>query len=76
MDSPKSLLVDRAAELLGVSRRTVYYRIREGRLRTIRTPGGSRRVLLESVEELLRERPRRSKSRAARLETKPLPLEV
>jgi len=50
-----SLLLDQAAELLGVSRRTVYYRIREGRLRTIRTRCGSQRVLLESIEELLRE---------------------
>jgi len=32
----QSLLLDQAAELLGVSRRTVYYRIRDGRLRTIR----------------------------------------
>ena len=51
----QSLLLDQAAELLGVSRRTVYYRIREGRLRTIRTRCGSQRVLLESIEELLRE---------------------
>jgi len=32
----QSLLLGQAAELLGVSRRTVYYRIRDGRLRTIR----------------------------------------
>ncbi len=51
----RSLLVNQAAELLGVSRRTVYNRIREGRLRTIRTRGGSQRVLLDSVEALLRE---------------------
>ena len=50
-----SLLLDQAAELLGVSRRTVYYRIREGRLRTIRTRCGSQRVLIESIEALLRE---------------------
>jgi excisionase family DNA binding protein len=50
----RSLLVDQAAALLGVSRRTVYYRIREGRLRTIRTRCGSQRVLLESIEALLR----------------------
>ena len=43
-------------QLLGVSRRTVYYRIREGRLRTIRTLGGSQRVLVESVDEALRSR--------------------
>jgi excisionase family DNA binding protein len=47
----KSVLVDHAAVLLGVSRRTVYYRIREGRLRTIRL-GVTQRVLLESIDEL------------------------
>jgi excisionase family DNA binding protein len=53
--SDLSLLIDDAARLLGVSRRTVYYRIREGRLRTIRTRCGSQRVLLSSIEALLRE---------------------
>jgi excisionase family DNA binding protein len=47
----RSVTIDQAAQLLGVSRRTVYYRIREGRLRTIRTIGGSQRVLVESVQE-------------------------
>ena len=51
----KSVFVEDAAQLLGISRRTVYYRIREGRLRTVRTPGGSQRVLLESIEAMLRE---------------------
>lgn len=55
----RSVLVNHAAEILGVSRRTVYNRIREGRLRTIRTRCGSQRVLLESVESLLREGARR-----------------
>ena len=32
----RSMLIGQAAELLGVSRRTIYYRIREGRLLTIR----------------------------------------
>ena len=49
----RSLLIDDAAVLLGVSRRTVYYRIREGRLHTVRTLGGSQRVLLGSIEQLL-----------------------
>lgn len=49
----RSLLIDEAAELLGISRRTVYYRIREGKLRTIRTRGGSQRVLVSSIERLL-----------------------
>ena len=47
----RSVTIDQAAQLLGVSRRTVYYRIREGRLQTIRTLGGSQRVLLQSVHE-------------------------
>ncbi|MEQ1871870.1 MAG: helix-turn-helix domain-containing protein [Vicinamibacterales bacterium] len=51
-----TLLIDAAAGRLGVSRRTVYYRIREGRLRTIRTRGGSLRVLASSIEALRRER--------------------
>jgi len=48
----RSVSLDHAAELLGVSRRTIYNRIREGRLQTIRTIGGSQRVLLESVNEI------------------------
>lgn len=48
----RSVTIDQAAGLLGVSRRTVYYRIREGRLLTIRTLGGSQRVLLSSLEAL------------------------
>ncbi len=48
----RSVTIDHAAVLLGVSRRTVYYRIRDGRLRTVRTLGGSQRVVLESLEAL------------------------
>ena len=51
----RSFLIDEAAELLGVSRRTIYYRIQQGRLCTIRARGGSQRVLLSSIERLLRE---------------------
>jgi excisionase family DNA binding protein len=47
----RSVSLDHAAELLGVSRRTIYNRIREGRLQTIRTLGGSQRVLIDSVQE-------------------------
>ena len=46
----RSVSLDHAAELLGVSRRTIYNRIRDGRLQTIRTVGGSQRVLLDSVQ--------------------------
>jgi excisionase family DNA binding protein len=45
----RSVSIDQAAQLLKVSRRTVYYRIRDGRLQTIRTIGGSQRVLVESL---------------------------
>ncbi len=45
----RSVSLDHAAALLGVSRRTIYNRIRDGRLQTVRTIGGSQRVLLESV---------------------------
>ena len=48
----RSVSIEQAAQLLCVSRRTVYYRIRDGRLRTIRTIGGSQRVLMDSVEEM------------------------
>jgi excisionase family DNA binding protein len=48
----RSVSIEQAAQLLGVSRRTVYYRIRDGRLRTIRTLGGSQRVLMDSVDEM------------------------
>ena len=46
----RSVTIDQAAELLHVSRRTIYNRIRDGKLLTIRTIGGSQRVLLSSVE--------------------------
>ena len=47
----RSVTIDHAAELLRVSRRTIYNRIRDGKLLTIRTIGGSQRVLVASVEE-------------------------
>ena len=53
----RSVSIEQAAHLLNVSRRTVYNRIREGRLHTIRTLGGSQRVLLDSIHELLGFRP-------------------
>lgn len=47
----RSVTIDQAAALLGVSRRTIYNRIRDGKLLTIRTIGGSQRVLVSSLEE-------------------------
>lgn len=49
----RSVSIDHAAELLRVSRRTIYNRIRDGRLKTIRTPGGSQRVLIDSIQVLV-----------------------
>ena len=48
----RSVSIDQAAQLLNVSRRTIYNRIRDGRLQTIRTMGGSQRVLVESMYDL------------------------
>lgn len=48
----RSVSIDQAAHLLSVSRRTVYNRIRDGRLHTIRTLGGSQRVLVESLYDV------------------------
>ena len=45
----RSVSIDQAAALMNVSRRTIYNRIRDGRLVTIRTLGGSQRVLVESL---------------------------
>lgn len=56
MNELRSVLIGDAALLLGVCRRTIYYRIRDGRLRTVRAPGGSQRVLLSSIAGLLGER--------------------
>ena len=50
-DAGGSVLIEQAGQLLGVSRRTVYYWIRQGRLRTVRTRLGSQRILLESIRE-------------------------
>lgn len=47
----RSVSIDHAARLLDCSRRTIYNRIRDGRLRTVRTLGGSQRVLTESLQE-------------------------
>lgn len=45
----RSVSIEHAMQLLRVSRRTVYNWIREGRLVTIRTLGGSQRVVVNSL---------------------------
>lgn len=49
----RSLLIMQAAAVLGVSRRTIYNRIRSGELETVRTSGGSQRVLLSSLQRAI-----------------------
>jgi excisionase family DNA binding protein len=46
----RSLSVAQACEALRVSRRTLYYWIKRGRLQTVRTSMGSQRVLVASVK--------------------------
>lgn len=48
----RSVSIDRAAELLGCSRRTVYNLISGGWLETVRTLGRSQRVTVESLERV------------------------
>ena len=47
----RSVTIDEAATRLQVSRRTIYNRIRDGKLQTIRTIGGSQRVLVSSLDD-------------------------
>jgi excisionase family DNA binding protein len=61
----RSVMIDQAAALLGVSRRTVYYRIREGKLQTIRTRCNSQRVLIDSLQALMGADPRWFRDRGA-----------
>ena len=46
----RSLSLEQACETLRVSRRTIYYWIKDGRLRTVRTSMGSQRVLVASLK--------------------------
>lgn len=45
----RSVSIDQAAALLNLSRRSIYTRIRDGRLATIRSKAGSQRVLVQSL---------------------------
>lgn len=62
----RSLSIDQAACRLCVARRTIYNMIRDGRLHTVRTMGGSQRVLGDSIvayEEMkMRQQLRRERS--------------
>ena len=52
----RSVSLERACRILGVSRRTVYYWIKLGRLQTMHTRLGSQRVLTDSVRSVWTER--------------------
>ena len=68
----RSVSIEQAAHLLSVSRRTVYNRIRERRLATIRTLGGSQRVLVESLYDLgFKPRPFSTSASAATFAVRP-----
>ena len=47
----KHVTVDRGAELAGVSRRTMYYRMLAGRVEWFRTTSGSRRIYVDTLRE-------------------------
>ena len=69
----RSVSIDQAAQLLNVSRRTIYNRIRDVRLQTIRTLGGSQRVLMESLYDLgFRPQPFPTSATAATFEPRPV----
>ena len=62
----RSVSLDHAAAMLGVSRRTIYNRIRKSHLQTIRTAGGSQRVLLESLVAFTTQSPEGNRQMAGR----------
>jgi excisionase family DNA binding protein len=45
----RSVSIEQAGQILRVSRRTIYYWIRDGRLQTVRTRLGSQRILMDSI---------------------------
>ena len=53
----RSVSLAQACAALRKSRRTVYYLIKDGRLRTIRTRLGSQRVLVDSLKRYSPDRP-------------------
>ncbi len=55
-EAARSLSLDRTCRVLGMSRRTVYYWIKSGRLQTTRTHMGSQRVLTDSLRSMWFER--------------------
>jgi excisionase family DNA binding protein len=46
-EAVSGVTIARASQLLGVTRRTVHYWIKKGKLQTTALPNGGRRILLE-----------------------------
>ena len=67
-DLPDSMTTNEAAALLGASVRTIQLWVEDGCLKAWKTPGGHRRVLRSSVEEMLRSRQRSVDNAASPLE--------
>ncbi len=59
-NTPDTLTTRETAKLLGASVRTIQLWVEDGRLNAWKTPGGHRRVLRSSVEEMLANRQRAS----------------
>jgi len=59
-NQPETLTTRETAKLLGASVRTIQLWVEAGRLKAWKTPGGHRRVLRTSVEEMLANRERMS----------------
>lgn len=58
MTTPETLTTRETAALLNASVRTIQLWVEDGRLKAWKTPGGHRRVLRESIEEMLANRQR------------------
>lgn len=65
---PETLTTRETAKLLGASVRTIQLWVEDGRLKAWKTPGGHRRVLRSSVEEMLLNRRRASGSERRKYE--------
>ena len=69
----RSVSIAQAAQLLNVSRRTIYNRIKQGHLKTMLTPAGSRRVLVDSLYDLgFRSQPFPTSAAAASFAVRPV----
>jgi excisionase family DNA binding protein len=49
MNLAATVTIDKACEIVGVSRRTMYYWMRANKVQFVRTAGGSVRILTESL---------------------------